>query len=328
MPVEIIAMRIYFNNINHPKKAAKRIQKAFQFIYDAESYDGKSSSFTAFGTKEITPIKLAEAQYLTAYMLGYDDWHELEVTTAGAKQAASPFDEEVSPEVQEERLRYQWSRLNEYYPNGLVNYINHAGRVSAKSPTSKKLYNRMGLENTMFFNKKYGVWEFEESMRSSRYSTVANDIQDGFGFGQCSLGEAMDKLDDILRIVPESITAIWASLSILMQAGDDENDLNNIAIHFSEEIGELEQRFVSAIPDEYWVEGVDRSLDFSDMDSRDPVRITSMLGHLYYSQKDYKKARKWFSIMQEMSDYFDEPYAPIITDLEKSKPNGNVRPHF
>lgn len=69
-------MRIYFNSMTLPKKAAKRIQKHF------------TPEIPNFGS----PMSLYEAQQLAAVMLGYDDWYELEQCTKSGLHPPSLLD--------------------------------------------------------------------------------------------------------------------------------------------------------------------------------------------------------------------------------------------
>jgi hypothetical protein len=122
-------MRIYFDSMTLPKKAAKRVKKHF-------TTDGQHLS---------KPMKLHEAQALTAKMFGYRDWYELNITTASLVHFPSIVDEKAPSDVVKRRIAYQAQVLGTILPltkkpliqialklrtalgegNGMVNRPNH-----------------------------------------------------------------------------------------------------------------------------------------------------------------------------------------------------------
>ncbi len=63
--------------------------------------------------KKLLAIKESQARQLTAYVLGYANWHEL-LQQLG-KRPASPLDEELSPRQQRGRHAYQTMRILQHY---------------------------------------------------------------------------------------------------------------------------------------------------------------------------------------------------------------------
>lgn len=91
-------MRIYVESMAHPKRLAKRAAK-------------------------LLDIPLHQGQFVVAYVLGYNDWHELEQVTAAQQHPSSRPDWQVSTTVRETRLNHQCDRLIEAtntLSNGLI----------------------------------------------------------------------------------------------------------------------------------------------------------------------------------------------------------------
>lgn len=302
-------MRIYFDSIDHPKKAAKRLKKCFETV--SETFG--SSSF--FGSAIIKPIKLSEAQSLTANMLGYEDWHELEETIKSKQHPSSKFDEEISEEEEEKRNYYQWERLNEKYPTGFVNQINNLSRVSAKTPTSNKLDIKIGFENSIYYIKDEKTWKFSGSMRSDMISTKINDMQESFTTGNINLGNALDYCEGILKEAPENCTAMWFYLGSISNYEDVIDDKISIVI-------EMEKEYLSWFPEGFF-ENENIYFTWNDMDNRDLIRIAILFSQIFYTRKDFKKAKEWFSITSRMNDYFNYGYRYMIKDVNSDNPRGD-----
>jgi len=81
-------MRIYLDNINIAKSAAKRLKNSLSNDFPLNKY-----------------------QIVIANMLGYANWDELHKVTTSKHNKPSPFDEEISQEEQKIRLNYQKNRL-------------------------------------------------------------------------------------------------------------------------------------------------------------------------------------------------------------------------
>lgn len=83
-------MRVQFKTAAIPTRAAKRYKSRYN-------------------------LPEARARHVTAFVLGYRDWHELHAQLGAA--APSPLDEELSEAECEARLRYQTERLELLFPS-------------------------------------------------------------------------------------------------------------------------------------------------------------------------------------------------------------------
>lgn len=306
-------MRIQFNSINYPKKAAKRLQKAFSMIanYTEDNFSTEMfNNIEAFKDyKPIEEISLSKAQAYTAEMLGYRDWHELEETIKLNKDISNKFDEDVDKETENQRTKYQWEILNNYYNNGYVNQIVFSSRVSSKNPLSDSLDVDLWFKNYFVFDAHENERDFYPSMRSGLNAETINNIQEKWSYHHDLGSKTIIKLTKFLDKEPENITAIWTYLCVLV------NDDNLLKLN-KEKLFEFENEVEGLIGNKDYLLNPTK-ISWHRIDNRDFLRTIVMIADAFYKLKNYVRANYWFQKTTLLTDYFNEGYKKEMLDAKK-----------
>lgn len=308
-------MRVKFNSIEFPKKAAKRLQKSFQMIAEYIDTELSSKMFSSIKSmsdyKPIEEISLSKAQAYTAEMLGYRDWHELEEATKLNSSINNKFDEDVSEDDEIKRRYYQWEILDNYYKNGYVNQIVFSARVSAKNPLSEQLSEDLWFKNYMYFDKDDGNWEFHASMRSGLNRKTINEIQEDWSYNHNIGQKCLIKSSNFLSKEPENITAIWLYLCVIV------NDINLLKANI-EKLNEFESQIMLLLSTSIEKSRI-KTVNFRRMGNRDFLRVTVMIADAFFQLEDYDKANYWFNRISSMTNQFNDSYRKEMAISKKKK---------
>ena len=208
-------MRIYFHSLTHPKRAAKALAKYFA----KEAADLEMDNH----------LPLSEAQQVVARMLGYKDWHELAQVSTQKRHPPSPYDEEVAPEVAQQRLEQQIAVLGATFP--AAGHAELAKFAFVARPTSglkagsidTRTHNRVIRESDVGFHEpgEAGEWRFLPSLRSDE---TAEDVYDLLEYDDSLDGRmaTVTGCRELLSRVPEHTQASAALISDLYELDDYE----------------------------------------------------------------------------------------------------------
>lgn len=216
-------MRILFNSMTLPKKAAKRLQNKFDSIWDNK--------------------KLSECQALTARMLGYASWHELHKCTQPSN-TPSPPDEAVSVEEQKDRLQYQSEVLLEHCAVARPDESYHWAevvRVSSCDPESDRIENNLNISSRVVYHQESENKALTASYVASNRSEYCLEFSrtlDAWREGRIDFGEFHITLNEVLARQPENLGAI----AVLLHAAVDADSVNLIKhrlLEFDRRIGAM-----------------------------------------------------------------------------------------
>lgn len=297
-------MRIFFNSMTLPKKAARRVQSYF-------------TPPPGLGEKP----KLSDAQNLTAWMLGYDTWHELEQVTKSGSHPPSPVDEESDPIEQKKRIDYQSETLRYVSPmvDPVLRQIALEIRVSAANPKSSKFSEDAYHQNAVFYWEPYGEepeWRFRPSLRYSKTKEELFNLSDKWERGQILLGAYLDKLNAIIAQQPENISAYLDALCACEAVGAwtlGENYLED-----------LQAAITGSLPPEYPMKKKVAPFIWGTVDNRDFLRALYHLAQGFYAMGDYKIAKQWFLFLRRCSPMEMGAEKYFLKDIRRPEPYGDL----
>lgn len=304
LPDRTPIMRIYFNSLVLPKKAAKRIKKHF-------------TPQANFGN----PMPLNEAHKITAWMLGYDTWHELEQITKSANQSPSSLDEQATPEEQKRRISFQADVLGQVCPvtKPILRQFALQLRVSAGSPYSTEFSEDAFRSNAAFYWEPYGEepeWRFRPSLRSKEAREFLYELIESWGRGQISMGGYLKQLEPIIERQPENIVPYLYLISACGEIGQ--------WAYTEDYLPRLEAAIENALPEDYPRKKKVPSFIWGTMDNRDFLRSLYYLGVGYYAAKNFKKAKQWFLFLTRCSSITMGHEKYFLKDLRLPVPKGDL----
>lgn len=298
-------MRIYFDKLTLPKKAAKRIQKHF------------SPEDSPFEQK----LPLSKAQEWAARMLGYDDWYELQKITKSKDYPPSDLDEEASSQTQNERINFQADVLGSFLPQTEPILLELAlkFRVSARNSESSKFSHDGYRQNTLLYWEPYGgnpEWRFMPSGRSQEKREMLDALLIKVSDYEINFQDYIAQLERLIESQPENITAYL----YILEACDE---------YYAWEVGlpylaKLESAILMSIPDSYPMKRKVPSLIWGTIDNRDYLRSIYHLARFYYANEKFKKSKEWFLFLKRCSEIEigDENF--FLIDLRLREPEGDL----
>ncbi|RYY74493.1 MAG: hypothetical protein EOO52_13085 [Gammaproteobacteria bacterium] len=298
-------MRIYFSSLILPKKAAKRIQKHFTPDYQI-----------------FEPMALSHAQFIVAYMLGYEDWHELDQITKSGKYSASLLDEYASADEQQKRIDYQVARLGRLQPQTepLIKQMVLQFRVSAGNPLSENFAEDGYRTNSLFYWEPWGEepeWRFIPSRRSEEVRDLLYELLNLWGGGEITLGDYEAKLEPLIESQPENIIPY---LYLITAYGEDAGYWEDIAPFLEK----LEAIILNSIPPSYPKRGKVPPLIWGTIDNRDYLRSIYCLGVGFYAINNFKKAKKWLLFLRRCCAVRLGNEKEFLIDLRQPNPEGDL----
>jgi hypothetical protein len=297
-------MRIYFDSTALPKKAAKRIQKHF------------SPADSLFRP----PMPLSQAQQITALLLGYQGWHELNEVTKSGGDSPSALDEHIDASEQELRISYQMGQLEKILPftEPVIRKLVLKFRVSAGNPKSLKLkedgYRQGKLYHWKPFDSSTPEWRFISSERSDMVREDLYDLLGRWESGSINLGEYKNSIDTLLKSQPENLAAYLYIIGACHDLG-----LWEIGASY---LSGLESAILAVIPSNYPMNKKVDKVQWGDMDNRDYLRSVYILALGYYASGQYQKAKKWFLFLVRCSSIEMDKEKLYLADLRRSEPDG------
>jgi len=312
-------MPVKLTDINIAKQSAKRLLKAFKLA--------KAHSKMLL-TPITTTMKLSDAQEATAKMLGYPDWHNLHMATSNRIYHDNEVDEVMPEQVQIDRLHEQIKVLSSLIDcketklfggnsgsEHVASEIVCIARVSAKNYQAQELVETYGTKCELRYIEQFGHWSFTESHRSSYLPY--NDVYEMWRYGQMTNEDILNEAESMLKTAPESVGAIWLYFCAIIDSPEHIKEQESRVVYLHEEA-------MSWFPLDFdSVEDV--AISWTDHDSRDFLRVVSMLGYALYVLKQYGRAKMWLDRLTRMTDRFSDYTQPVIDDLNKKKPTGRVR---
>lgn len=298
-------MRIYFDSMTLPKKAAKRVKKYFS---PEEPHLSE-------------PMKLSQAQALTARMLGYRNWYELDKMTASQTHPPSLVDEKAPEDVVKRRITYQAQILATVSPLTMNLQIQTALilRVSAKNPTSPHLPNDPYRNNTLAIPDPHGddaEWRFWPSLRSHEISLSLYSLLDAFWTYQTiSFGEYKGRLDVIINEQPENIVPYQYILEVMEESKDWD-----LAAPYVAGLADAMER---TVPQDY-MRSKSPKLNWYVTGNRCFIRAVYYLAVGLYATGEHLKAKHWFLVLKHCSDMEMGNEMYYLLDLERKTPMGDV----
>jgi CRISPR/Cas system CMR-associated protein Cmr5 small subunit len=297
-------MRIYFNSMTLPKKAAKRVQK---------HYSDPCSPFPS--------MLLSNAQNITSQMLGYENWHELEQVTKSGNNIASQLDEQCSPKVQAERINYQTKVLSWYFPvtEPILKELALRFRVSSSNAWASNFAEDGYRQNSVFYWEPFGEspeWRFRPSARSREFREELYDLLDIWGAGRINLGDYIERLEKVINEQPENIVAylyIFTACHEVYSWGAAEPHLEN-----------FEQAIIKSLPADYPMKRKVPPFIWGTIDNRDYLRGLYYLAMGFYATGNYKKAKQWFLFLTRCSAIEMGHERFFLHDLRQPEPEGDL----
>lgn len=297
-------MRIYFTSMDLPKKAAKRIQRHFtptRYL--------------------IEPMKLSQAQAITAFLLGYDDWHELDKSTKSGMHDPSELDENASAEEQRKRIDFQVQRLSMLQPQTepLIRDMVLRFRVSAGNPLSTNFDEDAYRENSLLYWEPYGEppeWRFRPSHRSEEVRDELYCLLNTWTSSAISTSDYIEQLKSFYEKHPENITPYLYTIEAFELKGHWTDALDCIE--------KLEQAIMKSIPASYPIKRKVAHVNWWTVENRDYLRALYWLGVGFYANKKYKKAKQWFLFLKRCSSRNIGDEVEFLRDLRLPNRKGNV----
>lgn len=297
-------MRIFFRSLTLPKKAARRVQNLFGPDFDM----GRG-------------MTLSTAQRVTAAMLGYTSWHELEQATRALSHPPSPMDEDVSPAVQSQRIDFQKDALESQIfligrePRRVALRL----RVSARNPQSPGLAEPVWAVNHVVrgIDPYTGgsEWRFFPSERSRDLWTTIEDDYACWTRGFLNGEVFYKRLWDWRAAQPENLMVIEHLFSFVRACERFETVAGDLDGFESAVVESLPQTFPSTGAAPFCPR-----LDANDVLSN----VTYELAEGYYRQGNYPKAQRWFEFTARTAKR-TRPYClDYLRDLKRPEPCGRV----
>ncbi len=298
-------MRIFFDSMTLPKKAAKRIQRHF--------------TPTKPGLGE--PPPLHRAQEITAVMLGYENWHDLEKNTKSPTHPASPLDEQADSETQQRRIVFQARQLGRFMPvtEPILMELALKFRVSARSPLSESLANDSYRTNSLLFWEPYGEepeWRFMPSGRSRESGDDLYDLLDDWTDGKINLGRYKEILDATIQEQPENLAPYVYILEAIQNVDAWELTPQYLA--------PLEAAIENSLPQDYPRNRKVPPLNWGTIENRTYLRSLYYLAQGFYAVGNYKKAKQWFLFLTRCSSVNMGSERDFLADMKASNPMGNI----
>jgi len=297
-------MRIYYESLTLPKKAAKRIQSF---------YSKEDSPFD--------PMQLSQAQAITSWMLGYESWHELEQETKKRAHPPSLTDEHCSLEEQEKRIFFQTKALGYFSPliESQRKRLALKFRVSASNPKSKELwlqsYSNNRLELCVNDNPDEKIeWRFFPSERCTDAADILWDDIALFDNGRMALGPFMALMLKHLSDRPEDLRAMEWLLSLAV-----EHDYYD---EVTSKLDAFEKVLIDTIPSDF-PKSKKVYFEWYVHDNRPFHRAMYNLACCFYYKKEFTKAKKWFNLTSRTCEQLKSSCKAYLDDL-KSKSPGKV----
>lgn len=269
-------MRILFSSTTLPKKAAKRLQ-----------------SFRSLNDDELT---LGIAQNITAQMLGYSSWTELNAFTETNK-LLSPLDEDITPQERQSRYAYQEMQLSEhaqYFPDAptAIQDVVRLVEVSARSPSNETLpefssgdFIIPGGTEPIFYN---------ESIRALLFATEIDELSLDFE-DELLPPELSDRLISFCARFPDNVGAISLTLNNLHKQGlsyPDESGISAMEEYLDSLYGKL-------------VETRAPALSWHMHENRDFLRAIFQISEHFRVTKNALKRDLWVSRLRNMTSVFN-----------------------
>lgn len=297
-------MRIFFHSLTLPKKAARRVQNLFGPDFDM----GRG-------------MTLSTAQRVTAAMLGYTSWHELEQATRARSHPPSPMDEDVSPAVQSQRIDFQNDAIKSQIfligrePRRVALRL----RVSARNPQSTVLTEPVWAVNHVVRGIAPDTggleWRFFPSERSRDLWPTIEENHQCWMRGFLDREVFCKRLWDWRAAQPENLMVIEHLFSFVRACDSFEavaGDLNG-----------FESAVVETLPQTFPSTGAAPfcpRLDANDVLSN----VTYDLAEAYYRQGNFLKARRWFEFTARTAKYLRPYCLDYLKDLKRLVPCGRV----
>lgn len=295
-------MRIYYDSMTLPKKAARRIQKFYS-----------SSEFL----KQAMPLH--EAQAIAAWMLGYDDWHELEQTTKSLVPTPSLLDEDADAQTQEARIQYQTSALQEITPLTMppCRALAFQFRVSGKNPLSKNFAVDLYSTNELIYDAQFEEWRFMPSIRSKAMYEVMYELSDKCQAGQLTFWQYEMKTFELCDRYPEAFVPYIYLLYALGKAGHWEK--------FAKHLPEFEKRVSTVFPENFPTsKRTLKPLEWGSVDSRDFLRSLYALGLAHYIGGNYQAGKKWLLTSKRCASIVMGEEDALLADMRSNQPKGDL----
>lgn len=298
-------MRIYFRTTTLPKKAAKRVKEHFSLDFMPDR-----------------SMKLSEAQNLTARMLGYAHWHELEQITIKGSNEPSPLDEECKYSEQSARIDYQSEKLSFVSPliEPVLRQIALKLRVSAGMKSSDNLIENAYKTNLIrpwyAFDTEQYEWRFFPSTRSEGLFEELYESEALWKSGELSFGKYIEELEEILQRQPENITAICCTMRAALE-------VENGVEYIQSKLATFEKEVDIAIPLDFPRRKMN-IMPWGNEENRDFHRAVGMLAECYYRLGKYKKSKSWFNFSCKTCAEFKAYNTPYLNDLRSKVSKGNV----
>lgn len=298
-------MRIYFRHMALPKKAAKRVQT--QFTPPEGLGEG---------------IKLSLAQEITARMLGYADWHELQQVTAKGGHPPSPLDEDANPMEQQARIDYQAEVLGQFSPviGPRLRQIALTLRVSSGMRSSDNFiedaYRTSTLTHWLDPDADTDEWRYVPAIRAEEVSDDLWELRGIWETGHLTLGDYLAELEEIYQRQPENMSVITGMLTAVTHMG---------AMELLPEgrLEDIERQIGVAIPISFPAKKT-TIIPWHSIGNRDFHRAVALLAESFYRVGDYKRAKHWFNFSKRTCDELRWYNAAFLMDVRQKKPLGNV----
>lgn len=303
LPDRTFIMRIHFNSLVIPKKAAKRIKKHFSPL-----------------SRPDDPLALNEAQKITAWMLGYDTWHELEQVTKSARNPSSLLDEYATKVEQGRRIDFQSDVLNRILPlsEPLIRELALQFRVSSSNPLSIEFSDDYYRRNVIFYWEPLAgeaEWRFRPSLRSKAESDYLYDLMESWNCGRIKIGEYLEQLQAIMDKQPENLLPYIYAIDALREIGEWSYTENYLPL--------LESAIEGAIPDSYPREKKVPAFNWGTMENRDFLRGIYHLALGFYAVGNFGKSKLWFLFLTRCSPFQIGAEKYFLEDLRRVDPDGN-----
>jgi hypothetical protein len=324
--LENFAVRIKFNDTDLPKKTAKRLKALLSGMPEDSG---------------IPCLSLGQAQESVAYMLGYENWKELNQRSKPSVQP-SKLDEELRAiyevlyqhyETHGDRARfdrelgqlpdthgrmmYQARRLSEYLGinESLAREITQYIQATRKKPKPSSSYSKNTYQDKMVVDD-----EGNEYLACSYYGSIRSELLVGYIDEECRIfnycggkyGRVMEALLPTTDACPEFLESYWRQQ---VSAGRAEDFGCYKHIRYL-----MRPHLEAIVPKKLFDENLKGHFNWRYMHNRALYRAALAYAVMSYAEEEYDESYKWFSfIVNRFPDICD--YAEVfMEDMDLEEP--------
>jgi hypothetical protein len=292
-------MRIHFTSTDLAQRAAKRLTVLLGTLPVKAGFPSPSQK---------------ESQDIVAYMLGYDNWQELETVTKQTKEPSlldedsermrnellAKHDKDEDDKALLEAIQPYATRLNRQFfqASRLIEITkipyDHCLSIAKSLCLTRNEPSSMAALSTNqvwteISDNGTPTYHYAGSARSQLLNDYAASIAEQFMFDEISLKKTLKLFEVTTRAHPEFIEAYWRAFTCCEKAGDYEA--------MADVRTNLKPLLDKAVPDFLFNNKVEGSFQWFHLPTRALYRAVVAYVSMAYAEKEYDEARKWINFL-------------------------------